>query len=193
MQRVLPEEEARLARALASGDRDLFAAYTASVQRPLFAYAMRLLRNRHDAEDVAREALVRLFEQALSGKLRPDPRAIRALLFAIAHNLAVDENRRNNRLHHESVPESLSMSGSGTNLLREELERAMSTLPAQHREALLLREYGGLSYAEIAEAMGISEGVVKVSIYRARHKLATLLDRDGQYTGGATGTGDPPR
>lgn len=186
MQRVLPEEEARLARALANGDRDLFAAYTASVQRPLFAYAMRLVRNRHDAEDIAQEALVRLFEQALEGKLRPEPKAIRALLFTIAHHLCVDESRRNNRVHHEPVPETMSMPGSGTNLLREELERAVAALPAQHREALLLREYGGLSYAEIAEAMGISLGVVKVSIYRARHKLATLLDRDGQFTGGAS-------
>ena len=189
MQRVLPEEEARLARALANGDRDLFAAYTASVQRPLFAYAMRLVRNRHDAEDIAQEALARLYETALSGKLRPEPREIRALLFTIAHNLSVDATRRNNRTHHESVPESLSMSGSGTNLLREELERAMAQLPAQHREALLLREYGGLSYAEIAETMGIAVGVVKVSIFRARHKLATMLDRDGQFTGDPSGTG----
>ena len=192
MQRVLPEEEARLARALADGDRDLFAAYTASVQRPLFAYAMRLVRNRHDAEDIAQEALVRLFEQALAGKLRPEPREIRALLFTIAHHLAVDEGRRNSRAHHGVVPESTAMSGSGTNLLRDELERAMAKLPAQHREALLLREYGGLSYAEIAEAMGIAVGVVKVSIYRARHKLATMLDRDGQFTGGSSGTESPP-
>jgi len=192
MQRVLPEEEARLARALASGDRDLFAAYTASVQRPLFAYAMRLVRNRHDAEDIAQEALVRLFEKALAGNLQPEPRAIRALVFTIAHNLAIDTLRRDGRAHHSAVPESSSMSGSGTNLLREELERAMAKLPAQHREALLLREYGGLSYAEIAEAMGISVGVVKVSIYRARHKLATMLDRDGQFTGGKPGAESAP-
>ena len=54
-----------------------------------------------------------------------------------------------------------------------------------HRSAIMLREFGELSYGEIAEALATNEGCVKAWIYRARKRLAQLLDRDGQYVGTA--------
>ena len=68
-------------------------------------------------------------------------------------------------------------------MLREEIGRALADLPESHRSALMLREFGDLSYAEIAETLGVTTGVVKTWIYRARRRLADLLDRDGQYVG----------
>jgi RNA polymerase sigma-70 factor (ECF subfamily) len=68
-------------------------------------------------------------------------------------------------------------------LLRAEIERALDALPADQRAALLLREFGELSYAEIAQTMSVEVSMVKTWIFRARRKLSTLLDRDGQYIG----------
>jgi RNA polymerase sigma-70 factor (ECF subfamily) len=68
-------------------------------------------------------------------------------------------------------------------MLRAQIQQALAVLPEDHRSALLLREFGGLSYAEVAAALGASHEQVKVWIFRARKKLAEVLDRDGQYVG----------
>ena len=60
----------------------------------------------------------------------------------------------------------------------ERIERAFEGLPEDHREALLLARMVGLSYGEIAERMGRTEGSVRQLLYRARARLATLLAED---------------
>lgn len=170
------------AKALSQGDRSTMEAFIGHVQRPLFSYCLRLVNHRQEAEDIAQEALVRLFEQARNGGLRADAAAQRALVFTMAHNLAVDALRRKGRVLSPGTEDAAHPNPDG-GLLKQQVERALADLPPQHRQALLLREYGGLAYAEIAAALGVSESVVKVSIFRARRRMAQLLDRDGQYTG----------
>ena len=63
----------------------------------------------------------------------------------------------------------------------EQIENALAELPENHRSALMLREFGELSYSEIAAALDATVDRVKVWIYRGRKQLAQLLDRDGQY------------
>ncbi len=159
-----------------------FAAWCADLERPLHAYLTRLVHSREDAEDLAQDALVRVFRLWRDGGLRKEG-SPRALVFGAAHNLAVDLLRRRARPVPGDAMAPAPSASSGDPLLQQEIGKALEQLPENHRRALLLREYGGLRYAEIARVMTASEGAVKVWIHRARRRLAELLDRDGQYVG----------
>ena len=64
---------------------------------------------------------------------------------------------------------------------RREIAACLDQLPEEHRRVLLLREQADMSYADIASALGISEGTVKSRISRARQNLARLLIRNGTF------------
>jgi RNA polymerase sigma-70 factor (ECF subfamily) len=154
------------------------------VEAPLYSYALRLSASRTEAEDITQESLLRLYRAMQNGRA---PQSPRAYVFSIAHNLAIETYRRNSR-EPQLRPGTLAATDESTerSLLRAQIDRALADLPQGQRAALLLREFGELSYAEIAATLGATEAQVKVWIYRGRKKLATLLDRDGQYTGTET-------
>lgn len=163
-----------------------FEAFCRDVERPLYAFAVRLVHDRTEAEDIVQEALLRLYRLGREGRLRREP-SMRPLVFRIAHNLAMDHLRRRRREApplEEAVPAPRT---AETGLLREQIDRALARLPENQRAALMLREFGGLAYAEIAATMGATLDQVKVWIHRARTRLADLLDRDGQYVGDLAG------
>lgn len=169
------------------GDPLAFEALCARMEGPLYGYALGMIHDRHEAEDIAQESLLRLYRIASTGQLRDGGGSARALVFTIAHNLAVDRLRRERHTQplDENTPAPESQPAARA-LLREQLDKALAELPESHRSALMLREFGGLAYAEIASAMDANLGEVKVWIYRARRRLAELLDRDGQYLGDGT-------
>lgn len=176
--------ERRLFIKVCRGDLDAFEAFCVRVEAPVFTYLNRLVRNASDAEDLSQEALLRLYTMAREKRIRVTDGSPRALLFRIAHNLAMDHFRRSKHkpelMPTEPGPADDVVSRS---LLREQIDMALAELPDAHRNAIMLREFGDLSYAEIAEMLGATLDQVKVWIYRARKKLAMLLDRDGQYIG----------
>ena len=65
------------------------------------------------------------------------------------------------------------------------MRRGLEQLPEQQRQILVLRELGGLSYAELAQTLGLEEGTVKSRIFRARKRLCALLLCDGNISDGA--------
>lgn len=165
------------------GDRAAFDVLCRRLAGPLYGYAYGMVRQAEEAEDIAQEALFRLYRVARAGKLRKDPRQARSLAFTMVHNLAIDHLRRQRR-----SPEPLPSRRNGSTpaeglLLREQVDRALEDLPESHRRAWMLREYGDLSYQDIARTLGATLDEVKIWIYRARKRLARLLDRDGQYVG----------
>lgn len=177
-----------LAQRARHGEGLAFETLCARMEGPLFGYALGMIHNRHEAEDIAQESLLRLYRLSSTGQLRDGGSSARALVFTIAHNLAVDRLRRERHTVPLDETEPAPQQGQPGEqaLLREQLDRALADLPESHRSALMLREFGGLAYTEIASAMGANLGEVKVWIYRARKRLAGLLDRDGQYIGDGT-------
>ena len=178
--------ELELLERLRRGDAAAFDGLCRQFDTPLFSYVRSMVQDRCEAEDIAQEALLRLYVAARKGKVRTAPRAY---AFSTAHNLAVDAQRRS--LRHAGAVRPVSeragaaaSAGVERSLLRAEIDKALGMLPEGQRSAVLLREFGGLHYAEIAETLGVSVEQVKVWIYRARKHLARVLDRSGQFVGG---------
>lgn len=182
-----PDGDARqVSQRLRRGDTAAFEALCAQIEAPLYSYALRVVAEPSEAEDIAQEALFRLYVALRDGRVNGAPRRY---VFAVAHNLAMDWLRKTTRARRPIVPARtfeppVAAARAERTLLRTEIEKALAALPGAHRSALMLREFGEMSYAEIAETLEASVGQVKVWIYRGRRRLAELLDRDGQYVGG---------
>jgi RNA polymerase sigma factor (sigma-70 family) len=161
-----------------AGNDEAFRAIHDRYHKRLFAYARQMLPAAQDAEDALQDVFVR----AYSG-LRASDRelALRAWLFRVAHNRCIDELRR----PAPPPPEVLHLVRStiydpiAEVELRESLRRLIADvrrLPEQQRSALLMRELGGVSYADVAASLGISVGAVKSLLVRARIALAQAAD-----------------
>jgi RNA polymerase sigma-70 factor, ECF subfamily len=136
-----------------------------------------LTRNEHDAEDVVQEAYLRAY-RFFEGFHGGDSRA---WLLAIVRNTCHTWMQQNRRLVlEENLAEAEAMEPSPEALLienvdRESLRRAIEELPAEFREAIVLREMEGLSYKEIASVTGVPVGTVMSRLARARVRLARAL------------------
>lgn len=144
----------------------------------LFAYTRQMLPRRADAED----ALQDIFVRAYSG-LRANRRelALRAWLYRVAHNRCIDELRRPTPPPPEVLqllraPEHDPIAEADQ---RESLRRLIADvrrLPDQQRSALLMRELGGMSYVELAAALGVTVPAVKSLLVRARLALGQAVE-----------------
>jgi RNA polymerase sigma-70 factor (ECF subfamily) len=154
-----------------------------------YLLALQLLGNRDDALDVAQEAMLHFF--ASLGRIAPG-RAVRPWLLAIVRNQARDFWRRRRVRRAESIeadPDALlsQMVDAGPDPeesvrraeLRRRVWRAMAALSADHREIVVLRDYHGLSYHELAQTLGIRIGTVMSRLHAARQRLRTRLTEEG--------------
>lgn len=148
-----------------------------------YNFARWMVRNDHDAEDLAQEAVLRAY-RALDGARVRDGRT---WLLAIVRNVCLtwlsrDRGRDSMTPFDEEVhtggvqgadPEALLVEG----IEMERLERAIEDLPAEYREVVILREIEGLSYKEIADVAGIPIGTVMSRLARARERLQRQFAR----------------
>ena len=154
---------------------------------PLVAYAIRLLSDQDEAEDVVQEAVLRVW----NGRSEWTPTVrLRGFLYQITRNLALNERAKvdvrqrwaRSRSNHpsRSVPTPLEMVERTE--LRERLETVLEELPPRRREVFILSRYHGYTYKEIAEIMGISSQTVANQMSSAldqiREGLAPYLERN---------------
>jgi RNA polymerase sigma-70 factor (ECF subfamily) len=180
---VCAECPRRLAHDLAAGFPDLVAHHGDLV----YGIARRLTRQPADAEDLAQEAFVRAF-RALRGypSERIEGLRLRGWLAAIVGNLARDRARRRPTATAalDEVAGWLADAAAGPEGLavQRETERAwqerLCALPAQYRHAVALRHVEGLSYPELAAALGRPVGTVKSDVHRGVRLLREALARD---------------
>jgi RNA polymerase sigma-70 factor, ECF subfamily len=144
-------------------------------------FALYLSGNAALADDITSETFVRAW--TASGPIREA--TVKAYLFAIARNLYRDEIRRSARLSEideEAPATGPPLEASAEQRVRlERVLRALRRLPEIDRAALLLYAQEGMSYQEIAHALSLSLGTVKVKIHRARLRLAALVPQE-QWT-----------
>ena len=144
-------------------------------------YAVALLRNREDADDLVHDCLVRALDKLHT---RRDDADVRAWLFAIMHNLFVSQVRRAKARPaggplDESHESTLSLRPEQESSLQwRDLLRGLAQLPADQRSVILLVSVEDLSYAEAANVLGIPIGTVMSRLARGRERLRQLTDAD---------------
>jgi RNA polymerase sigma factor (sigma-70 family) len=170
----------------------------------LYGAALRLTRNAEDAEDLVAETVARAWDKL--GELR-DPQAFEAWIRRILNNSFVSAWRHRRaspevadsvecedssaepfslfeRLHQPFLlwwgnPEETAI----TNVLREDIERALDALPDAHRVVVVLVDVEGCSYMEAAETLGVPVGTVRSRLNRARGQLQRALWKHAQEAG----------
>jgi RNA polymerase sigma factor (sigma-70 family) len=164
----------RLARDAASGDTAAFAALYDRHHQPLYRYCRSIVANPDDAADALQSTMTR----ALASIAERNPAApVRAWLFRIAHNESISLIRRRRTAEpldaEMLVAPDLATDAEHRRRLAD-LVGDLQGLSERQRGALLMREVSGLGHAEIAAALGATEGAVKQSIYEARVALQDL-------------------
>ncbi len=163
------------------GFEDVYREHAAAVYR----FCLSQLRDAGRAEEAAAEALA---SACLSWqRARPDAESLRPWLFRIARNAAVDQQRRaarSRRLLDRLRGGAAAVAGDVESevSLRDDLRAvvaATARLGQRDRQVLGLRTAAGLSHAEVARVLGISEGAAKVATHRALVRLRTQLGRPG--------------
>jgi RNA polymerase sigma-70 factor (ECF subfamily) len=167
-------------------DADAFAAEALGLLEPLFATALRLTRNRSDAEDLVQDTYVKAFRFADRFERGTN---LKAWLYTILHNTWRNRRREASRdtveVDSERVERAAAFDGPAAHdtpehiLLRAtlaaDLQAALDQLPEAFREAVWLRDVEEFSYAEIAEMLGIPIGTVMSRISRGRRLLFERL------------------
>ena len=145
----------------------------------VYAYVASLLRDRSAAEDVTAQAFERAYRKRSS--YRPGRGTAEAWLFGIARNAALDELRRRRRqapmtgdLEDTTLPEPDDRAELA--LRREVVRAALATLDPRDRDLVALKFAGGLSNAELAAVLGLSESNAGTRLHRAVTKLREACD-----------------
>lgn len=155
---------------------------------PVFNFALRLLGNRADAEDAAAEVFLSLVRN--KDAYQPKAAKFSTWLFTVTRNACIDRIRKRKNIfslwftnpqsgEHEQWDVPDDEENAAENLARQEtahqVKSVIELLPPMQKEALILREYQGLKYEEIARILGCSLENVKVLIFRARERLRVEL------------------
>ncbi|MCW5982764.1 MAG: sigma-70 family RNA polymerase sigma factor [Bryobacteraceae bacterium] len=146
-----------------------------------FHFALQTLGNRDDAMDVTQEAFLRLQRH---WRRRDASRPFAPWLYSVVRNLAIDVLRKRSTRREcelEGAPEVSPVPSPETNAQRKELSARLwaeiQRLPEAQRETLLLRDWHGLSYSEIAEVTGTNVTTVNSRLHDARERLRERLRR----------------
>lgn len=161
---------------------DAFRAFYAITSRPLWSYLARVTGDRRVADDLLQETFYR-FLRTTTAFVDDDHR--RNYLFRIATNLAHDQRRRprvNAVPLDETDPTLPATAGGAENAARRiDLNRAMAHLKPRERSLLWLAYVHGWSHQEIAAALGVKTGSLKMLLFRARQRLLAVIgDTDAE-------------
>jgi RNA polymerase sigma factor (sigma-70 family) len=162
----------QLTQLVANGSGPAFAVIYDRYMPSLLRYCRRILGSVDDAEDAAQAAMV----SAMRGLGQRPPRRLRPWLYRIAHNEAISVARRH--VHNEPLLET-EQQGVGPDPEQAAATRArlaqlladLHALPGRQRDALVMRELCGRSYAEIATELGSSEAAAQQAVFEARLSL----------------------
>jgi RNA polymerase sigma-70 factor (ECF subfamily) len=171
--------DSRLLDLARGGETSAFAEIYARYRDGIYRYCLRLLKNEDMAYDAVQETFLRMHESMGSVQ---DGTALRPWLFSVARNYSFNQMR--GARPHEPLDEG-SLSDADTPYeiyVREEessdLQALVDGLTPEYREVIVLREYEGLSYAEIASVTGGTESAVKSRLFKARKALIRALPAD---------------
>lgn len=138
----------------------------------IFRFILKNLKDEDKTQDIVQDT----FEKLWRNKDKINPEKIKSYLFTTAYHTMIDYIRKEKRnSNFEQVNEKKYSHSNQYSDLKEVLDMALTQLPDIQRSVVLLRDYEGYSYGEIAEIAELSESQVKVYIYRARKKLKAII------------------
>ena len=189
------ETEVELARQLMAGEPDAFDRFVEHFRAKIFQYSWLMCGHREDAEEVAQETLLRVFE-SFEG-LR-EPERVRSWVFRIAKNACLMKRRKSvfapsQELSLDGFLPAMNHAGGHAKIeiadwsrlpdrqaldaeMKEVLARAIGGLPENYRAVILLRDVEELSTLETAQILDLTEDVVKTRLHRARLAVRQVVD-----------------
>ena len=173
------------------GDVDSFNQLILRWERPIYALAYRVIGREEDARDVCQETFLRAYRSLAGFKGQAK---FSSWLYRIALNLCRDWIRRQRRAPVSQFPEETDIQEAAASrepvesiedlVARRELsavvEEAMAKLPDEQRTAIILKEYHGMTFQEIADLQGCPLSTVKTRLYQGLSVLRRQLERQGQ-------------
>lgn len=195
------ETDAQLVASALAGAQEAFRELVLRFERPVYSLIARMVHDPGTAEDLAQEVFVKAYR---SLRTYDASRKLSSWLFKIAHNTTIDHLRRHtpDTVSLEAPPDEEGRGGLAAVLsdhsvedpaaaaerrdMARSLERAISRLRPEYREAVVLFYLEGATYQEICEVTGLPLGTVKTNLHRARKELATEMSALGW--GAETGT-----
>jgi RNA polymerase sigma-70 factor, ECF subfamily len=193
LQRAREAEEDRVLIGKAqAGDRTAFRSLVERHQRRAFGIALSLVRDENDAREIVQDAFLRVHKNLPTFQ---GSSSFFTWLYRIVTNLSIDLMRKPGRQTADLDESRLELDGAGEADLpllsrlegadpvdairRREigarLAAALESLPSYHRAVIVMREIEGLSYEEMAQAIGVSKGTIMSRLFHARHKLQRAL------------------
>lgn len=184
------EEDRELIGLAKNGDQAAFRKLVERHQRRAFAIALGLVRDENDARELVQEAFIRVYRGLGSFQ---GGSSFFTWLYRIVTNLAIDLMRKpgrreaelfdNQALEEEASDFPLVSRIDGADPvdvmrrreIADRIQAALDALPPYHRGVILMREVEGMSYEEMAQAMGVSKGTIMSRLFHARQKLQRAL------------------
>lgn len=169
----------------AADPKDFKKIYDATMQL-LYKISYRVVNDEEAAEDLVHDSLIKMNEKEL---VFPSLDDAKYWLIRVVKNASLNYAKRKTRerkayekVLREEKRESVS---SEVELLKKETQKkareALNKLPEKLRMILILREYAEMNYKEIGKVLGITEGNVKIRVFRAREQLAKIIGEDDVY------------
>ncbi len=174
-------DDKALIEAFQAGDEFAFVSLYNRYKGPIYAYCLKMLLDREQAQDVVQETFLRIYENR--DRLL-NTGSFKAWTFTIARNQCLNQFRRNSRhvgLDETQAPPAPEASALGqlANLEKSEqvqfVNHFLGLLKPDYREVLVLREYQNLTYEEIAAITRSTLSAVKSRLFKARRKLAVFM------------------
>jgi len=190
-------DDAALVKRARAGDSDAFRVLFERYHRRAYSLALGVVRNPDDALDVVQDAFIKAHRHLKKFK---GTSSFYTWLYRIVMNLSIDFLRKHKRNRKVDWTESIGQDASvgeesllprilGQNPgkaavraeIREKISEALDQLSDNHRAVLIMREIDGLSYEEMAQAMGCSKGTIMSRLFHARKNMQKMLL---EYMGG---------
>lgn len=180
--------EKKIIEKVLGGDANAFEELVLKYEKTVYNLALRMVGDRDDASDMTQEAFIKAYGSLSS--FRGDSK-FSVWIYRITTNVCLDFLRSKSRKQQVSLtvsddddedaqldipdPSSDPEQQLMQKMSMQSVEEGLKTLPDKQRQILVMRELGGMSYAEIGKALSLEEGTVKSRIFRARKRLCTFL------------------
>lgn len=188
----MQRDDDRLVELALDGDSRAFELLMEKHESKMYAVALRMCKNREDAQDCLQDAMLRIYKALPSFKGQS---SFSTWAYRITMNTCLDDLRRKKVRQAQSLDQMLEVGWSPVDEnnsterhienseLKRNLSKAIQTLPEEMRAAVVLRDVQGFSYEEIASILSTNVGTVKSRISRGREKLREILSRNQELFG----------